>query len=545
MATPTPDERQAVRAAFVRWAALQRGAPRDVESLITDVAVSHEHVGLLETDVHGQRVVWKSVPSASRARVTSPAITTERIDAWTVDGPSLRQRSDHIAVCDACGGEKKVSCAACGGMGRTICGACRGQRQAYGYAANGSYRLLNCTTCRGKGELDCVHCRRGVAVCAACAGEGRVQRWIELESWRRSTSNAHPAAIAQSDGDVIVDITRAHALTPTDLGAVPSQWLTTLGTPMQYGERVMQQRLRITRVPTYTVHYRLGGQEDRALFHGRGLAPVATHTTAFSRRASRLGSLAGLLLVIAIMAAILSLGRGMFYWSLPTLVSLTAFLATLAAIYGAAGDWTAARHTTRGWLIAAASFLFIAIVAAIVAMPRLSHAQRLIADGDLEDAEAELHALGDDTNALAWADLRLNRIRRANDVRTAREMLAKIPAALPQRSAAIAAVDRLILIAAANDIRAQRWSPAADTLTMLSEGARGQSDSALLLTELRSAADHAAAEAKREDDPAERLRKRLATEKMYVAWEKASGQWGTPPLIELRTAIAKDIDILE
>jgi len=39
----------------------------------------------------------------------------------------------------------------------------------------------------------------------------------------------------------------------------------------------------------------------------------------------------------------------------------------------------------------------------------------------------------------------------------------------------------------------------------------------------------------------ERLGKRRDAEAVFVAWERASDQWGTPPLIDLRTAMARDV----
>jgi hypothetical protein len=54
-----------------------------------------------------------------------------------------------------------------------------------------------------------------------------------------------------------------------------------------------------------------------------------------------------------------------------------------------------------------------------------------------------------------------------------------------------------------------------------------------------------AAEAKREDDTSRRLRLRLTAEETLVSWETATGAWGTPSLIALRTAMARDVAALE
>jgi hypothetical protein len=157
--TPGGGERDSdAREAFVQWASLQAAAPRGVVSLIERVEPADDHVGLLSTEVEGRRVVWKLVPIDGRTRAETTSLRGIR------------------------------------GGGKTICDTCGGQRKMYGYASNGARRLLNCVACRGKGDVDCPHCRRGLATCATCAGEGHVQRWIEIERWRRSIAGAHPDA---------------------------------------------------------------------------------------------------------------------------------------------------------------------------------------------------------------------------------------------------------------------------------------------------------------------------------------------------------------
>src|SRR3954447_5441281 len=235
---------------------------------------------MLDTEIDGRRVVWKAVPAAARARVTAAALAIGDVDAWSIDPAVLRQRSDHIAVCSTCAGEKKLRCSACTG-GKTRCAACNGQRKAYGYASNGAYRLLNCTACRGKGEIDCAHCRRGVAVCTTCAGEGRLQRWMEVESWQRSISKSHPDTIARQfawgdrpanealarDGELLHDVSRPRALAREDAASIPDEWLAVLRPAVTAEERVSRERLRIVRIPTRVVHYRLGSIGDAVTFH--------------------------------------------------------------------------------------------------------------------------------------------------------------------------------------------------------------------------------------------------------------------------------------
>ncbi len=558
--TTASADRLAAQTAFAEWAEHQAGAPRDVASLVQDVETSHDHVGVMSTEVLGRRAVWKSVSADSRSRVTVPSIAMSNVDPWTAQPAALREESDHVAICDTCAGEKKVQCAACRGVGKTICHACSGQRKMYGYAANGSRRLLNCTTCRGKGELDCAHCRRGIASCPTCGGEGRLQRWIELESWRRALTTVHPHALARQLGwsesptdrqiagdiEVVVDLDKPHRLAPADLGGVPANWLQYLSPVLQPGERVSRQHLRIARLTTHTVRYRLGGGEDRVSFSGRRLVPVPPDgLTAFARRASNLRSLRWLLLVLVAIAALVSLGRGAFYWSIPTLLSLAAFSASMVMVYAAVAEWMGIRRRTGACVVAAAFLLVLAAALTFAARPRLDHAERLIAAGRLDAAEAELRALQAEMAGRIWPSLYLARIRRIDDIAAARAMLEKIPRGLPQYREATAVIDRLLLRSAAEDARHRRWLEVAAALAQLSPDARRQPESTAAGDGVRAAALEMAREAEGESDVRRRLGLRLGAEKLFVAWERASGNWGTPPLIALRTAMARDVEILE
>ncbi len=552
-----PSEEQAARDAFAEWASLQARAPRDAGEVLEEIEIKQEHIGILSTDILGRRVVWKSVPASSRARVTVPTVSLESIDPWNVESTTLRERSDHIAICESCGGEKKVRCANCGGTGKLLCNACGGQRKMYGYAANGSRRLLNCTGCRGKGEIDCSDCRRGIASCGTCGGEGRLQRWIELEWWRRSIANVHPESLTPQfgwnenvsneaiarDADLVFEIDKPHRLTASDLGNVSLQWLSILDPPLQAGERIAHQRLRIARAPFYTIHYRLGSDEDRAVFAGRRLfSPPAGTLSAFARRASRLASVAWLLVIIGIVITILSLGRGAFYASIATFFSLVAVVATLFMTYSAVADWTAKRRHTPRWLFAAAACFVVALAFAFAALPRLGHARNLLAANNLDDAERELDALGTDAPATTWADLRLAQIRGANDADAARELLAKIPRELPQHAAAAPLV---YLPLVQRELKNANWNGAANAI--LEARGAGIDRTALdpLGAVIREAADTTITAARNENDAAERLRMRLRAESTLVAWERASDSWGTPPVIALRTAMARDVATLE
>lgn len=601
VSAPLIDDRHLAEAAFACWAAAQPHAPREVASLFRDVSVSHEPVGLLATEIAGRRVFWRSVPANGKARVTFPTVAIETVDAWTADAIPLRDRSNHIAICDDCGGNRKVTCGRCGGRGSWVCPSCNGARKAYGYASNGSRRLLNCVTCRGKGEVDCDDCRRGVASCAACGGEGRVQRWIELETWQRVVASRHPQALADRfgwdddpttdaiarDTDVTFDITRTRALTPTDLGSVPQQWLAALAPPLKPGERVMRQRMRIARLPVYNVAYRLNENDEHVAFTGRQLAPPPQGTpNALSARAEKLRSLRQLMFAIAIAGVLIAFGRGAFYRSVATSISVVGFIALLASLYGAYAESTALRRRTREWLIAAAASFVIIIAFTLFARPRLAHAQELVAAADVDAAEEELNALGDDVPANVWADFRVAQIRATNDVDAARAALAQIPAELPQHAIAAAAVDDVLLRAANQYAKQQLLAKAAESLAMLSGSALRRpatidaartiyvplaqreirngawSDAAASIaaakrlgvptTELddsiaalHRAGSDAARKASRVNDAQKRLTLRLSAEQILSSWEIAAGASGSAELTALRSAMAHDVAAAE
>ena len=480
-----------VRAAFARWALLQPGAPSDAEALVQSIEQSEIHAGLLSTDIQ------------------------------------VREGSFRTVTCPRCAGAKKALCGICGGSGKTICAACKGERKAYAYAANGAYRLLNCSSCRGKGEVDCTPCRRGIVTCPTCAGEGREQRWTEVETGRRSAGRVHPEWVARllgwgeqpadaqvaRDGAVIANVERPQALTAADLGEIPPLWLHHLAPAVQRGEHVLRQRLHIVRIPQFTVRYRLGGYDDVVTFvSGRMIAPPPPLVNLFSQRTARLSSLLWLLIAIFGLTMIVALARGMFYWSVPTLLGLAAVGAALVTFYGAALEWTAARRRMRGPMVLCAAFVVLAVAFGFASAPRLAHATRVLAAGNLDAAEQELRALGSNASPAVWADLR-----------RARAEAQYVPAA---RSA----IDR-------ND-----WGKAADLIGV----ARGAGVTTVELENaLRTSGEQAVAHAARETNARERLRLRLAAETILVAWERASGNWGTPALISLRTEMARDVAIVE
>lgn len=555
MPPATIDDPQRVRDAFAQWVALQASAPADAAALIEQLELSHDYAGFLETEIDGRRLAWKCVSAYSRTRTTSPEINLGDVDVWTAESESLRRRSLHIANCDTCGGEKKVRCSACRGSGKQSCGVCNGQRKTYGHASNGAYRLLNCAECRGKGEVDCGYCRRGVAVCATCAGEGKLQRWLEVETWQRSTSHAHPPEIAaQWNADAITenaelasDVERPRALTIGDLETIPESWLELLKPELTAEERVTRQRLRIARVPQYRVHYRLGDDSDSVLFTGQRLLPPVSAGTnnAFDRRARRLRSLRLLLIAIAVVVTIASLARDAFFRSVTTYLSVLACNVALVVIGAVASDWTAARLHAPVRIAVATSLLIAAIALAVAASPRAAHARQALALGNLDDAEAEMRLLNAGAPASLWADLHLARIEHTEDLEMARGELAQIPRTFPQYRNAANGVARLATDLARTKIERADWSDAANAIVVAQKAGAGTTSLQPLCAAIESAAIDAAAKARRADKPDVRLKERLKAEEIFMSLQRAADGADAPQLIALRAAMAHDVAAVE
>jgi hypothetical protein len=472
--------------AFARWAAQFAGCPPNPESLVYDVDAVDDHFAVLTTTWEGRRARWKSVPCNARERVSQPPLIAEgMVDPWTADERDLRARSEHIAICDGCSGEGKTRCGTCSGDGKLLCDTCKGQRKQYGYAANGAYRLLNCAACRGKGELDCVECRRGVAVCSVCAGEKRVQRWIAIERWQRTSTSEYPPS-HDLQGDLAATIDQPRALTRFDLGTIAPDWLERLTPgPAQPGERIARQQLRITRVPRLITYYRVGEVDETAEFSGAQLVPLqASPPASFTARARRLRATTALLVTLGLVAAIFHLGRGLFWWNGWSLAAIAAMAMSFAFAYRAVAEHTAARRRTKHWLNASFAALLLMFLFVFLARPTAAHVRSLIAAGDLSAAERELRAL-DSGDASFWADIHLARIRATKDLEVARTELAKIPRNLPQFATGAELVDAMVVAEAMRKVKASEYMNAAALLETLNEPGRGRPVIDELLSEVK------------------------------------------------------------
>jgi hypothetical protein len=506
------------RSLFEEWAREQPGCPRRPAELVHDVSLNDDYVGLFATRCEGRRATWRSVPSSAQVRLPARPIPAT-VDPWAADDRKLREATDHVEICSACNGAGKGSCPTCAGAGKLVCAECGGARKMYGYAANGAHRLLNCTRCRGKGDVDCGHCRRGIATCERCAGERRLQRWLEVERWTRYDTAECPAALAQRfgwsgvsanaeverHGVVALDVECPRAIVSSDAPRLPSQWLDLAPRPRD-GERVVQQRVRLVRVPKLVVRYNVGHAEGHAEFSGLALRPPSPARDApFAVRATRLRQLGVLLALTFLVAAALIFGRGPFYWNATSVAALATVAAALTCVWGGAAEATGRTHYTKHWLGAAAGALLVAVGFLWLGRPTREHAARALASRDFAAAERELSALDGDGDGALFADLHLARVAGASDVQTARRELELIPRNLPQYARAVAAY-----------------------LPLVQRAARDETVRARTMASAR-----------------ERLDARLAAERLWMEWEAASNRSGTPELMELRTSMARDVALLE
>lgn len=588
--------------AFAAWAE-PYDPPSNAAELIESTVLSEEHVALLQTDWHGRRAVWATVPYAGSARAGVAARDPSNVDAWDEDETALRRTTEHIALCDTCGGKGKTECAECGGSGHDTCRTCNGASKEYGYASNGSRRLLNCPTCRGKGRTDCIACRRGIAPCRICSGEKRLQKWIAIEKSSRTETAEVPPALAahfgwtgasnmtdlEAEGRVVLSVEKPWRLRQQDLGSLHESWLQQLtartASPAA-SERVARQHLRVVSIPRLRVTYRVGSETDVIEAVGMRLRiSEASRHGLLPGRASNLRLLRRFLVAAAAIALIVYFSRGVFYWSASSAAAAACFSIMLIALYGFAKDrMTSRRHVPR-WF--GAMLLFAAATAGLVwnASPRTSRAAQAIRNGSLDAAERELKALGDASTPSLWADLHLARIRATNSYETALAEAAKITAGLSQAAIAHALADQLIVKAATVEMHAGRPATAATILLRASPSLARSPEVIALANEIfpslavRSVAKQdwrAAADALRSArqfgvdvgvtqtardlraealrltttalataDARKRLDRSIAAERLWVAWEVATGAENTPALLRVRASMARDVTFLE
>ena len=167
-------------------------APRDPSAAVRSLELRFRQIGRLVSDVAERKVEWRETAYAGATPSSAPPISAETADPWAMPPEALRSASHHIANCDRCSSRGSVSCASCNGTTKAKCAECNGAGKMYGYASNGSRRLLNCKSCKGKGEIKCTACTKGQVQCPACHGSGRLERWLDVVETFRADVQIEP-----------------------------------------------------------------------------------------------------------------------------------------------------------------------------------------------------------------------------------------------------------------------------------------------------------------------------------------------------------------
>lgn len=449
---------------FAAWTQQFPMAPPDPSSVVRSLELKVRCIGRLVSEVAERTATTRSVPSSASTKVTKPKVALDALDPWTMSAEALKSASYHVASCERCAGEGKSPCVTCNGTTRAPCTECKGAGKAYGYTANGAYRLLNCKGCRGKGDLKCTACTKGKAACSTCNETGRCEQWLEVTETVRYDVQVEPdgemtraflwgtdgtpatRAEVEADAKIITELTTEGPLSHDEVARrVPADWLELnwqkLLPKLQPGERPKRQTFWLLEVPIIELAYALKGQQPSVIsLEGRRmLTPPSSLDRQFSERAVTLRRARYALIAMALLVPIGYLLRDSYFWN-GWLAGLTLSVAGVAvALYFFLRDVTLGRQDARRWALAAVASSVLMCGMAIGAEPSLRAAKRYIGSGQLEFAKQELQALGSRAEpeyAQARADFRLAELRQSKDVLTIASAVSQLPAGSPQRTAA-------------------------------------------------------------------------------------------------------------
>ncbi|RKG61751.1 hypothetical protein D7V80_33335 [Corallococcus sp. CA054B] len=415
------------RAAAVRWARWRLG-PLGFADLITRVDPSMLRYGRLVTRYAVRTGTWAEEAYAggtntARSSRSTPPVSLDTLDLWSASPEALAEQSSHLGVCGGCHGAGQVTCSTCRGSLRASCTGCGGSGRRMSRARK-SYRMVNCTECRGKGTKKCVRCTKGMVGCRTCRGSGTLRRWLKVSTVERTQVRAWPDAKALSahkglledskralqwpGASALASVEHAGPLPDSALGeeARAAGFITARSSLEPEFEplrgRILSQTLDVFEAPSATVCFEFAGRPGFIHLLGHDLHPTqARDTSAFHRRVGALMgvAIAGFFAMPFLVSAFI--GRHAFYAE-PDQSALAMF-----AILGLwPGTWwwaaTALRRRRTGgaksparWhdrigigltglcaLVLAGCFLFI--------RPSVPELVRLTAAGQLR--EAELHA---------------------------------------------------------------------------------------------------------------------------------------------------------
>ena len=482
--------------AFESWVRGLPCAPKQSVDLVRSVEIRTRYVGHVATELEGRQVVERCEPAAGREPVSAAPYARQSIDPWNPPH-DLPRASRFIAACWSCSATGRVECASCHGTARRPCSGCDGSGKYYGHAANGARRMLNCKTCRGKGDVTCAACTRGMADCATCQRAKKLACWLEVRSQLRQDVQLvpdEPAARALSwgqrgvrasadqlarDARIVERVGKPRALTLEDLStAVPAEWRAqhgpSLQTRVEPGERVRAQTFTFFAVPSACVSYSVLGEQHVVVLEGlQMLAPPATEP--FLRRARMLGRVKLSLAALPAAAAAIYASRGAYFTSgrAAGLVAGVVIAAAITAVLAYTVLWNATiGRRARTWALTAIVPVALATTMAVLAEPRIARAHDLVAAGQLDAAAAELRAMDIAPGDEAWADLHLRRSRAATTCAESTAQLQDIASGLAQRAEAQAHADELALAEAQAAVRVHNTGGASTALACGSDAWR-------------------------------------------------------------------------
>lgn len=449
---------------FAAWTRSLPMAPTDPSELVRSIDLRIRIVGRTVSEIADRKVEWKEALYSGSAIATEPKMAADVVDPWAFSTDALRTASRYVASCTSCSGSSEIACPSCSGATRVTCSNCQGSGKAYGIAANGSRRLMNCKTCARKGSLECSSCSTGRVRCPNCKGTGRKERWLEIVETSRSEVRMAPddehtrafpwgadgtAASPQeldSDAKVLTETTSPGALSKNQIAdLVDRSWLDahwrSVQPKLRPSERVQAQTLLMLEVPSIELAYALAGVAPTVIsFEGRRmLAPPASRDSQFSTRARRIQTARYALIGLALIIPLAYLLRGSYFrngW-LAALLLCSAGSAT--ALYYFLSEFTLGRRAAHRWAATTALGTLLLCGFAVGAEPSARAAKRYLSSGQVERARTELMALGhpdEASRSQIWADLHVIDVSRSDDAMVARNAAAMIPATLPQRAVA-------------------------------------------------------------------------------------------------------------
>ncbi len=395
---------------------LTRGVFRDVVERVDARTETYER---LLTTIERREILVEYEPGlGARATALKAALDPSRVDPWTADRASLRERSRRVVTCDVCDGGGAQRCRKCGGEGALACPYCHGARQVDG---------KSCEGCTGVGSVVCGSCASGSIKCPTCAGAGLRYSWLRLDVRVSQivTVEGDEAAILAHDGvrsaaDFDLDPSRwknEKFFDTGDEGALDDVPPTLVPTIDEQHERILKVRLQSFASSVHSVVART--MLGRCEFQVAGVPPAVLP----SSKVAALRLYRTLVVAIAVGGAWMSLmakigHERVHHWFVthgigwPILV--TALAASASGVYAA----SILLLSTRAWRprrLAPAFTGVVAFGALSASLPRLvrpslERAQASLAAGRTADARGEAEAVAASGRDVAAARALLDRI---------------------------------------------------------------------------------------------------------------------------------------